>query len=362
MSDFVLHVGTHKTGTTAIQKFLNTKRDELADLGVFYDPGGDIFGVNGYGHHHLAHALARNSDTDKANVAAYHERLFEAQSNGMKIVISSEPFCRYMLLNLHENNGDPAPFQARFYDYFKPFKPRVSIYFRRPDSFAVSSYKENISSTNVDLKFPDFLELRRTQFEYASRLAGLEDLFGEARVFCYEDAMAQGTLSHFLRKHGLPDLKPENTARVRSGISNLATLWLGRAKRELELSKQETRRRWYFAMTERAKVHFPETQKTSFWNSTQERDNFLAQSLQGFRFAAFWSDPKPEPAQSLWTDEQHRATEAAYDIWQKQNRLWLAAREQKGLAPYDPDTGFSALERASIHAKSRLFYLLGKTD
>ena len=31
------HIGTHKTGTTAIQKFLVTNKDELLNLGYKYD-------------------------------------------------------------------------------------------------------------------------------------------------------------------------------------------------------------------------------------------------------------------------------------------------------------------------------------
>lgn len=47
-----IHAGTHKTGTTAIQKFLSANRDLLAKNGYLY-PGTD------QGHHDVARELKK---------------------------------------------------------------------------------------------------------------------------------------------------------------------------------------------------------------------------------------------------------------------------------------------------------------
>ena len=40
----ILHAGTHKTGTTSIQKVLADNRDWLRERGLIYPDGGSVFG------------------------------------------------------------------------------------------------------------------------------------------------------------------------------------------------------------------------------------------------------------------------------------------------------------------------------
>ena len=58
MVKIFVHIGTHKTGTTSIQKFARSNEEKLKMKGFFY-PGYSILGKKEhYGHHHIAHALA----------------------------------------------------------------------------------------------------------------------------------------------------------------------------------------------------------------------------------------------------------------------------------------------------------------
>lgn len=45
----ILHIGTEKTGTTSIQKFLNLNKDELLNEGIFYPMG--TCGTDNYPNH-----------------------------------------------------------------------------------------------------------------------------------------------------------------------------------------------------------------------------------------------------------------------------------------------------------------------
>ena len=55
---FILHVGTHKTGTTSIQKYCRKNEDVLKEESILY-PNFDVIGKpKRYAHHEVAHALA----------------------------------------------------------------------------------------------------------------------------------------------------------------------------------------------------------------------------------------------------------------------------------------------------------------
>jgi hypothetical protein len=78
----VLHIGSHKTGTTAIQKTLLENRESLKASGIFYPDIGFFY----FGHHHMVEAL-RSEDGDR--FAAMAEEINALDGT---VVISSENF------------------------------------------------------------------------------------------------------------------------------------------------------------------------------------------------------------------------------------------------------------------------------
>ncbi len=56
-----LHIGTHKTGTTSIQKYFRKNENALRENKIWY-PNFDIINQNKrYAHHELAHSIAGKS-------------------------------------------------------------------------------------------------------------------------------------------------------------------------------------------------------------------------------------------------------------------------------------------------------------
>lgn len=92
MSRIILHVGTHKTATTAIQRGLARNRGGLARMGVIVPR----FGPNP-GHHLLAGEwvclpqLPRSTQTDTARARAW-DRLARRAASGATVLLSSEMF------------------------------------------------------------------------------------------------------------------------------------------------------------------------------------------------------------------------------------------------------------------------------
>ncbi|MGD0864562.1 MAG: hypothetical protein ABSA49_03290 [Rhizomicrobium sp.] len=79
----VLHIGSHKTGTTAIQKTLLENRDSLKASGISYPDIGFFY----FGHHHMVEAL-RSEDGDRFETMAKEINALDGT-----VVISSENFC-----------------------------------------------------------------------------------------------------------------------------------------------------------------------------------------------------------------------------------------------------------------------------
>ncbi|SFA74740.1 hypothetical protein SAMN05421688_0564 [Poseidonocella pacifica] len=105
MPRIFLHAGTHKTGTTTIQRALFANREMLASNGIWYDPGADLFGGTRHAAISFAHQLAYADDvaTD-TRFQTYRERIEHALSEGQDIIISAEPLYRMVM-----GGGSSAP-------------------------------------------------------------------------------------------------------------------------------------------------------------------------------------------------------------------------------------------------------------
>ncbi|SMX42532.1 hypothetical protein [Actibacterium lipolyticum] len=347
MPRFILHAGTHKTGTTAVQRFLYARRKELAANGVVYDTGEDIFGGTLRAHHHIAHALANWTDDDRRLLDKYHAKLRKHYDDGKDILISAEAFYRHAAKGCDNPDAARAVYMKRIGAYFEEFAPTPSLVFRRPDGFAESFYKEHIASGPFKGSFEDCITRFSARFRYAEREAEFVATFGSCMVFSFEDQLRRGVLTAFLQDHGLPELTPlESKGQVRSGISVPAALWMAQIKRDQMPDKRELRRRWQFALSDSGAQVFQHEKGASFWSSTQQRDALWDLAVDGFSRPDFWQKPTDPIISYAWSDDQHAQAEAAYQHWRVTKKGSQIFRELVGLAPYDPDTAVPAPIRA----------------
>ena len=92
-----LHIGCHKTGTTALQDFAMSNRQHLLDNGIFY-PGFDLVGMSPMRSHwlyfnDLCKPVEKRKFTDpKAFLISAREK---AKAHGCDILLSSEALFRY---------------------------------------------------------------------------------------------------------------------------------------------------------------------------------------------------------------------------------------------------------------------------
>lgn len=147
----IIHIGPHKTGTTALQYFLFKKQDALKKAGVLY-PSTDL--RDWQAHHRLAMALKgredrKNGDRPDRDLETAWIAAEARQSSAGTIVISSEEFFSTKTENI-----------KYLADKFSDFDIRAVFYARRQDDFLVASYAQKIKMATNDFNPPiyDFLE------------------------------------------------------------------------------------------------------------------------------------------------------------------------------------------------------------
>lgn len=205
----ILHVGTHKTGSSALQEVLAAERPALAAQGILYGatdrpPFADL-----PKHTSLFKALRRGEETFAAERAAIEE---EFDHTGAHTLILSE-------------EGLSSPYALKFGRIgalADRFEIEIICYLRRPDRFAESLWNQFAREGFAQAGIAAFLEsdLGRQHLDLQRNLdfwAGT----GALNVFGYEEAMGwvgqagpdgrhgNGIVAHFAAATGLP-LPPVN--------------------------------------------------------------------------------------------------------------------------------------------------------
>ncbi|SDY40074.1 hypothetical protein [Nitrosomonas sp. Nm33] len=197
-----LHIGTHKTGTTALQHYLSHNRDVLETTGWLYPRSGCPGGAN-YGHHDVASSFLGHGEFD---IDVLREEIDRSKCS--RIILSSEEFefCR-----------DPKPIAQAFND----LDVWVIVYFRRQDDFVLSEFNQNVkmgSYTKSLTLFANKLEGqgRLDYFAICSRWAGV---FGHERVLANIYRPKESVISHFFRLLGLKCDACIDPPRIHSNLS-----------------------------------------------------------------------------------------------------------------------------------------------
>ncbi len=208
-----LHIGTHKTGTTSIQRFLHAHRKTLAARGVWY-PDFSLVGFRShYAHLDFARALADEGSVrfDLARAEQFAQEVIRRAVDYDVVLISAEPFYRHTLPRTKES--EPGYFEARstyvrrVRSLWGDLTPEVVVCLRRQDRFAQSLYNEHLKVTKYKHDFMRFVRERHVLFEYDRQLEVWEQEFGAPRLFLFEDLVGakEGLVKRFLTGLGIAD-------------------------------------------------------------------------------------------------------------------------------------------------------------
>lgn len=196
MTTVYLHIGAHKTGTTALQYFLWNNRKRLRKEGYLYPK----FGMGGYSHGVLGNVIKPNNRDPKLPEHRHRFREEVLNSKYDKIVLSSEVFLEG--LNVAAAARDFFP--REYCDV------KVIAYLRNQADWLESVFHEIVRDPyrRYTGDVPHMREYEQGLHDYARMLQPWIDEFGEtALVLCpYETAKSDGgILSHLLAFLGIQD-------------------------------------------------------------------------------------------------------------------------------------------------------------
>jgi len=218
---YYIHIGTHKTGSTAIQHFMYRNYAALLQRGVLYPK----VGLHDAGHHSIAWSI-------KQNKKALTEKIFEeingiAQKNNIKkIILSSEEF---------EFIRDPGLLKRAL-----PQNAQIIAYLRRPDSYLESEYNQHVKMPGIRFSgdifrfyfFHDFTQ--RFNYRYLFGIwREVADDENAIQLISYDKCRKDGTLfSSFmtalgeplLPEYSLPSEAESNVSLPGAGICYLARM------------------------------------------------------------------------------------------------------------------------------------------
>jgi hypothetical protein len=199
-----IHIGTHKTGTTAIQRFAMEHREALRERGLWY-PLYQDFGLKAhYAHHRLAHALAGDEEEATRSARTFADKVLSERHAGEAVLISAEPIYRHVYPRKTPDYwAGRAEYAKRLRTLFPAADVQIVLVIRRQDNFARSLYQERVKVTRYDEPFSTFIETEPHQFQYFRQLEVFLEEFPGAQVLIYEDLCSSNLIDAFFDAFGV---------------------------------------------------------------------------------------------------------------------------------------------------------------
>lgn len=215
----ILHAGTHKTGTTSVQKVLADNRGWLRERGLHYPDGHAAFGITKVPHHKFAHALVGDDGEALEKARRFIEEDCRTIESDRAVMVSAEPVWRhidgrrdYYCYTLPDYWERRARYLSRLAQHLTNFDVTVLIVLREVQSFAQSLHAEMINNKRWRGAKDDFLAEFAPWFEYDRQIALFRSFFRDVRTESYEKAKVVGLVPWFFQQIEFPC--PPNSAEV----------------------------------------------------------------------------------------------------------------------------------------------------
>lgn len=216
MTQLILHIGTHKTGTTSIQKVLADNRAWLRAKGLVYPDGGQIY-KGEHPHHDWSHSLTGVERRRPETTSAFIDYAASLGHDSDMLLISAEPIYRHMDGIDAIDVVERPDYWARRERYVKNlaaalgrFDVRVVVWFREKDSFARSLYAEVTAKGYWNGSFDRFRDVYQHWFQYDRQVNLFRQAFANVDVFSYEDDCRNGLIASFFSRIEMPP-RPDQT-------------------------------------------------------------------------------------------------------------------------------------------------------
>lgn len=279
-----LHFGTHKTGTTTIQKFAEAHRDKLLQRGLLYPTYQAVIDEKPYAHHQFSKAVAEQGarldfKAVKQLASAWYDQALAANAD---VLVSAESMYRMVMSGFNSWEQGREEYLKRLAEVFSNFDVCALIVFRRPDNFVHSLYQENVMQglQNAKVPFEKFREEIIDPFlRYSDHARLISKYFTNVKVEIFETLCKNNQLSNNFFKligHDFSDLIEEK--RIRKSLTAPETLAKFFLNKSGPTEKQSNVLVGWLQTEAVKKILGRQYDQTKYhlWESHQARQDFLA--------------------------------------------------------------------------------------
>lgn len=203
--ELILHAGTPKTGTTALQHFLLVNGGALAREGVHYAHSAAQMNAE------ILPSLLRERRVGAVRKFFRQHAEAARRKNAKTVIVSAESLYGLAVMSsLRSRTALAAPLDAerKFLEVLRACIPaefdriRVAIYFRRPDWFAESFYNQNVKgSLLLGLSFDEYLSHTAYNLRYFTYMRLWSETFGKGSCSAYSyEAARTNVIEDFMKK------------------------------------------------------------------------------------------------------------------------------------------------------------------
>jgi hypothetical protein len=205
----ILHAGTHKTGTTTIQKVLHDNREWLSDRGLVFPATPPFTGTRA--HLNFSHALAAGGVMGRSRSRHFIASARRNARPGDTVIISAEPIYRHLSGGVGMEGLVGPDYLERRRAYLRDltavlsdFDVEVVLYFRDYAYFLGWLYRTLRRRQHWKGSPARFRGEFGERFAYDRQIALFAEHFPKVRTFDYEAARATGLVAHFFDSIGFP--------------------------------------------------------------------------------------------------------------------------------------------------------------
>lgn len=195
MGRILLHVGTHKTGTTSIQRFADRNREQLGERGLSY-PSYRAIGLPGhYAHLDVAKTIiGARTRLGSEGLEKFCAHLREDATNHQATLISAEPFWRGGLEKAGAGNECYWPARHAFIDrvasHFPPEMTEIVIVCRGQADLLESLFQEEVKVNRWRKGLNAFRTAKEPLFDYLAQAEAWARRYPSVRVLSFEALQA----------------------------------------------------------------------------------------------------------------------------------------------------------------------------
>ena len=303
-----LHIGTHKTGTTLLQRFAHQNRARLRAGGLEYPDWKEWLGIRGhYAHHDLAHAIGENSKRVGPKELDRFWGIMREYARDHDVLVSAEPFYRYLIAGESGPKKAHATYVQRLGHWARDVEVEVVLVLRKPDDFAVSMYGEHVLQTRFGGALDRFIREKGHLFDYAWQIGLFEKNVGPVRHLCYEGLCEQDLVNAFFAELGL-DVSGWDRPSLANTSKDPALVELKRRANSAPGGVGDNRaylRKLARTSVEDVLSNEQGTRPRTLWQTQDEERAFLHGALEKFSESQYWDEAKygrwrAEPAQKTY--------------------------------------------------------------